>query len=834
MPRSLIMGLFLSIAIGSEVLSEARTDHLPQPEDGWSIELVLRLPQRVAPSALVSAPDGTVYLGQASSDSTGAGKASSGSVSAIRNGKVTVWAAGLQGVKGLEWSEGTLYVAHGSHLTALRDTDGGARSNHREDLVTGLGPEAPGLEEDEDHGTGGICLGLDGYLYIAVGDKGIVHAAGKDGKTIRLSGGGVVRVRTNGTGLEVVSTGERNPRGIALEPTGEIFTFGAGDPTGRWNGGLNHHIVGGHYGYPYSFLTAPFRALPVTACGPIGEAGQGVCYNEAGLPDRYHGNLFFCDPKAQAVRRYEISKAGGTFAVSQQTVLVTRGQASDFHPTALAVTSDGTGFWLADRANPASQSAGTSGGRLYRLTYSGTDRISPRPRPEKGVPSRWIAALDHPALSVRLESQLWLSEQGAVRVPALIERLESRSPEPGRLHALWALDAIGTPEARRAIRASLRDPSPQIRLQAARSSGIRTDHDAVDDLTPLLVDRNPAVRREAAIALGKIGDRRAIEPLLKVLADSDRFAAWSIQTAIRRLGYPEQDAMVASLMDPRRREHALNLADESWSVPVVQALVAALNRTVEPALRGRLVANLASQYRKFPDVPGEWHGANPLTGPFPRKTLDWDPEGMRWVVQGLRLGLADADHTVRFQAIVGLAQVGTAAMPLLLAAVTSEPDPENQALIVEALGATKDATIVRPLIGIMADPNRAERVRAAALDVLARFRGPEVLRARLSLIYDDKAPETLVARALPPLARDGILPLNDLATFLESRAPIIRASALISLNVKEALALRDPSARTVSTRGPLDRRPPGRDRGRRFSEAARSRGTADGDRRQTW
>ena len=69
----------------------------------------------------------------------------------------------------------------------------------------------------------------------------------------------------------------------------------------------------------------------------------------------------------------------------------------------------------------------------------------------------------------------------------------------------------------------------------------------------MLADRDPAGRREAAIALGTIGDRRAIVPLLGVLAESDRFAAWSVQTAIRRLGYPVEAALRAALLDPRRR-----------------------------------------------------------------------------------------------------------------------------------------------------------------------------------------------------------------------------------------------------------------------------------------
>ena len=138
----------------------------------------------------------------------------------------------------------------------------------------------------------------------------------------------------------------------------------------------------------------------------------------------------------------------------------------------------------------------------------------------------------------------------------------------------------------------------------------------------MLVDRDPSVRREAAIALGAIGDIRAIAPLLAVLGESDRFAAWSIRTAIRRLGYPDETAMQTALLDPRRRENALNLADESWSVPVVRALVATLRQTPEPAFRGRIVANLAGQFRKYPAWSGTWWGLDPLAGELATKNAE--------------------------------------------------------------------------------------------------------------------------------------------------------------------------------------------------------------------
>jgi HEAT repeat protein len=160
---------------------------------------------------------------------------------------------------------------------------------------------------------------------------------------------------------------------------------------------------------------------------------------------------------------------------------------------------------------------------------------------------------------------------------------------------------------------------------------------------------------------------------------------------------------------------------------------------------------------------------------------------MHLIAAGLRLGLADGDTTVRLQSIIGLEDVGPAAAPILREAIGSESDPRNQVALVEALAGISDATSISLLTGLLADSARSEPVRAAALDGLARYRGPDVLRARLAVVYDSKTPASLVARALPLLARDGVLPLNDLASFLESPSPLVRSAALLSLSPRKPL-----------------------------------------------
>ena len=44
-----------------------------------------------------------------------------------------------------------------------------------------------------DHTTNGIRMGIDGWIYIAIGDFGFVDATGTDGTKLMMYGGGIIR-----------------------------------------------------------------------------------------------------------------------------------------------------------------------------------------------------------------------------------------------------------------------------------------------------------------------------------------------------------------------------------------------------------------------------------------------------------------------------------------------------------------------------------------------------------------------------------------------------------------------------------------------------------------
>ena len=87
----------------------------------------------------------------------------------------TVFAT-LDSPRGAVFDGDTLYVSHPPFVTALRDTNGDGIAEDRRTLVRGLGF---GLDfRGADHTTNGIEPGIDGWLYVAVGDYGAVKAVG--------------------------------------------------------------------------------------------------------------------------------------------------------------------------------------------------------------------------------------------------------------------------------------------------------------------------------------------------------------------------------------------------------------------------------------------------------------------------------------------------------------------------------------------------------------------------------------------------------------------------------------------------------------------------------
>src|SRR5579883_311854 len=118
--------------------------------------------------------------------------------------RATVYAAGFNSIQGLAYHDGTAFVMHAPLLTALRDEDGDGVAEVRRDLLTGLGLP-PERNPVRLHCANGVVAGHDGWLYLALGDHGC-DVVRPEGDRLVLSGGGILRCRTDGRDLHVFAT----------------------------------------------------------------------------------------------------------------------------------------------------------------------------------------------------------------------------------------------------------------------------------------------------------------------------------------------------------------------------------------------------------------------------------------------------------------------------------------------------------------------------------------------------------------------------------------------------------------------------------------------------
>ena len=101
---------------------------------------------------------------------------STGSCS-FRDGKdPVVFADKFNAIFGMVWHDGALYVMNMPHLTVFRDRDGDGKAEERKELFTNLGVPAGSPNDFNDHIVSGLKIGIDRYLYISVGDKGVPKA----------------------------------------------------------------------------------------------------------------------------------------------------------------------------------------------------------------------------------------------------------------------------------------------------------------------------------------------------------------------------------------------------------------------------------------------------------------------------------------------------------------------------------------------------------------------------------------------------------------------------------------------------------------------------------
>ena len=608
--------------------------------DGFELSVFAAPPDVRYPTCLAAAPTGEVYVGVDENGSLDA-KADRGRVVRCidsdgdgKADKFNVFAS-MDSPRGLIWDAGTLYVLHPPTLTAFTDTNNDGSADKSEVLVKGIGFDLK--FRGADHTTNGIRLGIDGYIYIAVGDYGFIKAEGKDGASHQLLGGGVARVRTDGTGLEIVSRGQRNIYDVAIDPSMNLFTRDNTNDGDGWDVRLSHVVPTGHYGYP-----SLFKRFPDEHVQPLADYGGGspcgsLYLQDAALPKPYGDMLYTCEWGRGGIFMHPLEANGAGFKAKQEMFLTIP------RPTDMDVDGQGRIYVSSWRDGGFTYSKPDIG-YVIRVVAKGVKE--PKfPDLKAETDDQLVGHVAADSAVLRLAAQRELLRRGVkpAASKALGTLAASNRPLPGRVAAIFTL-AQGLGARGFGELLGLAKSSPEVREFALKAVADRPEDAAkVDEkaVAGYLGDPNPRVRLQAVVGLGRLGKAGVAPAILPLTADVDPLVAHVAVKALVALH--AVDACLKALADPRLAPGASMALQAMHDPKVVAGLIRTLDGSKDLANRKPALKALCRLYFAEAPYEGKWWGTRPDTsGPY-YSAVTW--EKSEAVGNALRSAVKQADDS---------------------------------------------------------------------------------------------------------------------------------------------------------------------------------------------
>lgn len=639
---------------------------------------------------------------------------------------------------------GKLWLANIPAITLLKGIDAEGHAKSRETFSYGYGVRF----SYTGHDLHGLILGPDGKLYFSFGDRG-ANVKTKEGKTLAFPDeGAVFRCNPDGTELEMVHHGLRNPQELAFDEFGNLFTgdndFDHGDHErlvyivdggdSGWRVGYQHPPLGydtvpwkaDKLWVPYFDGQAAYIIPPITNIddGPSGL----VYYPGTGLPESYNGHFFLCQFKGNisksGIRSFAVKPSGAGFEMTDYDEFLWNVQVTDvdFGPDSRLYFSDWGEGWVQNGKGRIFSVANTNTinqpivHETEKLIANGISKSSQR---------ELIKLLSHQNMRVRLEAQWTLAERGEKSISRLTKLAADDSAKPvARRHAIWALGQIArkNSDAIPSLLPLLADADAEIRAQSAKVLGDARAMEAFPKFVKLLEDSSLRVRFFAAQGLGKLGRSDAVQPILSMLRennDQDLYLRLAGVVALSRCAQPVQlrplikdgsrAVRMAALLVMRRLEmpEIAEFLNDSDDLLVVEAARAINDVPIKEAMPK--LAALISSGKKFPSKYKEQLEAFQL----------------RTVNANFRLG---ADENA--EALAQFAANERAAVPVAeaLTDLGNWGDPGIRDRIVGVYrpfsGVRKSETAIaalRPVIDQIITGKRSEEVKLAAIDAVVKL-----------------------------------------------------------------------------------------------------------------
>jgi putative heme-binding domain-containing protein len=644
-----------------------------------------------------------------------------------------------------------------------------------------------------DHVPANFRLGMDGYFYVATGDKGLHGAKGTDGSTIEMNTGGIFRIKPDGSGLEVFSHGVRNILDVAMNEEDELFTYDNTDEH-DWMGRFTHMQEAGFYGYPHDFKPRRPYTLWMMHDFGAGAATGAFAYTEDALPKEYHGNVFIADFGKRQVTRVVVEREGATYKVKSSAEMFPNPPA-DFRPVGITGGADGKSIYICDWQH-RDEKENVAVGRLWRLTWQGADESAPKPawylRAARGEKVTEVSkedlekGLGHPARAVRMAAQRTLAtrQDSGEGLKRLLN--DAGANDLARMHALWALGRrLPSNEVGQLLRDSMKQGNNILVRQILRSIHGRLEEPLQNAVLLALKSKEATIRFAAATALGRVETPLLAEPresilaLLQALNEPEENVRYAVFTALNRQGRKSRhdwSRMLEGFGSPneRVREGITFAIRETYETNLVVALRSFLGGRQPEEARVLAIKALAELHHRAPTKQLSWWAYHPALQTPPKKSEAWG--GTELVLEGLRQALLDESPNVRLQSIAALANANdTKSATLLREMFSGKADIAVQAAALEALGSLKDDR-AQNLWRKELQEGRNPRLITAALRAAESAKDQAAL---IGFLNTHKKNEDEVRRGIQAMEGiDAPLPADLLAEFSAHRSAEVRAAAI--------------------------------------------------------
>jgi len=630
-----------------------------------------------------------------------------------RSRKVSIFADGFRNSMGIMLgTRGEVYLATRADLHVLRDTDGDGRCDSDTVIVkleTAGNYPHNGLAGFARDGLGRLVFGFGenlGATYKLIGSDGITLTGGGEG-------GNVYRCKTDGSKLELVSTGYWNPFHICSDVYGRLFAVD-NDPDSRPPCRLMQVIDGSDYGYRFRNGRKglhPFTSwngeLPGTLPMVAGtaEAPSGVmAYESLGFPEEYRGDLLATSWGDHVVQRFKLTPRGAGLTSKAQT-LIKGGEF--FRPVGIAAGPDGS-VYVTDWADKSYPLHGK--GRIWRIK----PKVAPKPDP---LMPTWVAQRDaeqmreylaHARPDIRFAAADTLgrranSDSFHILGSVLLSSKDARV----RLECLRAIATYAPPAVRdELLRQSAHDPVPEIRAHAlhlAARSGTKIS--ALDRF--VLAEPNLATRAQA---ISMIADTELLKSALPVALTDDPYLHQALSIALARPGHAAVLLQCATHADAKMRIAGIvakRLTGAAFPPEVMKALL----DDTDPQIRRTMIQWVAEDKLKdYADLLPAAVAKKPIT-----RALFESYVAAREILAGAKPGSEQSgqDYAAKL--------VADASQPAVLRALALRSLPPEHAVLtadrLKTLLADRDADLsieaLRTLAGRTDEASQAELLKPA-------------------------------------------------------------------------------------------------------------------------